>query len=147
MQIGKNNQISWEYWNDKEKELAEKNENEKNEENEEDFFSQEKDNPFSNLNFNPEDNIIVTPFFQVKKNSAFKPSDRWECWIGHTNFKIDEEFLNFLNLEVDGLGCLNILDTYCFAIGVAKLFSFESVRLQIERKIKGSDEVSGSDQQ
>lgn len=140
MQAKTSNTIVWEYWNDKEKELCEKD----FKENEEDF-SLEKNNEFSPISFPSEgDDVVITPFFPVRKNSYFKPSDRWECWIGNMNFKIDQEFLKFLNLSVDGVACLNVLDTYTFALGVAKLFDFNSVRSQIERKIKGQNEISGS---
>jgi hypothetical protein len=142
MQAKASNTISWEYWNDKERELCKKDPPEK--EGDEDI-SLEKNNEFSPISFPMEaDDVVITPFFPVRKGSYFKPSDRWECWIGNMNFRIDEEFLNFLNLETDGVGCLNVLDPYTFALGVAKLFDFNSVRSQIERKIKGQNEISGS---
>lgn len=140
------NIISWEYWNDTEKKLTDKKE-----ENEElDFFEQEKENSVENILsskiYNDGDDILITPFFPVYKNSTFKPSDRWECWIGHTNFKIDQDFLSFLNKKVDGISCLNVLDPYCFSIGIGRLFTFDKVRAQIELKIKGTDDISGSNQ-
>lgn len=140
------NQISWEYWNDRERELAQPANNESDEG---DFFEKEKEGALDNIlsaKMMEVDEVIFTPFFPVYKNSTFKPSDRWECWIGHTNFKIDEDFLNFLNKKADGISCLNVLDPYCFSIGIGRLFTFDKVRAQIESKIKGTNEFSGSDQ-
>lgn len=146
MQTKATNKISWEYWNDKEKELCKIDEPEEDGDDVE--FLSEKENQLSSVLFSQNsDDVIITPFFPIKKSSVFKPSDRWECWIGYTNFRIDESFLKFLNKQVDGVSCLNVLDPYCFAIGVGKLFTFDFVRLQIEKNIKGTHEISGSDRE
>ena len=64
--------------------------------------------------------------------STFKPSDRWDCWIGYTNFGITKNIANILDTQVDGVEALKILGKYSFFIGVGKLFDITDVRQNIE---------------
>jgi hypothetical protein len=122
--------ITWEYWNEKEKEFLDSENKDKNKENN-DFLQSEKNDLIPTIPFN-ENPLMLGPFGAVEKKSIFKPTDRWECWIANTNFKITEDFYNFLNEKVDGISAFKILDPYSFAIGVAKLFEFKDVAIQIK---------------
>lgn len=132
----KNKKITWEYWNDKEKEFLEK---EEKPEEKDDYISSEKNDLVPMIPFN-ENPLIMTPFGPVEKKSIYKPTDRWECWIGNTNFKITSQFYNFLNENVEGISALKILDPYCFIIGIAKLFEFKEVAIQIKEFLEEKNE-------
>lgn len=84
--------------------------------------------------------VIQTPIGVFSTDSMFKPSDRWDCWIGTANFDITEEIKNKL-LEIHGVACLKIMDRYTFFIGVPELqFSFNDVRQEIENQLCGYTE-------
>lgn len=92
--------------------------------------------------------IIATPFGAYQISSVFKPSDRWDCWIGHTNFRIGGTIFNILNSSIPGIEALSIMGAYTFCIGIAKLFDSSEVKQQIENtfceeqhdKTKGHEE-------
>ena len=64
-----------------------------------------------------------------------KPSDRWDCWIGYTNFPITNKISRILNKEIEGIEALKILGKYSFFIGVAKLFDITDVRKDVEEAL------------
>ena len=78
--------------------------------------------------------VIHTPFGVVSYDSKLKPSDRWDCWLGYTNFGITEDFQNKLK-KIDGIDALRVMSRYTFCIGVGKLFTFTEVRRKIENEI------------
>lgn len=127
-------QIVWEHWNSKEVEdpidkLIESHDDEDNEE--ESSYKDDSMNQFMPQFFDSNSTPIITPFGQYPSNSKLKPSDRWDCWIGNTNFTITEE--RALKIEkIEGIAALKILDRYSFCIGIAKLFDMRDVRLCIE---------------
>jgi hypothetical protein len=132
--------IAWEHWNSIEIEdpvtnLSEDKENE--EDNNDDTYDYS-----DNLNMLPimdtRPNFITTPFGQYPIESKLKPSDRWDCWIGHTNFTITDEIALIIE-EVEGISALRIMDRYSFCIGVGKLFNIQSVRSDIENILCISD--------
>ena len=57
----------------------------------------------------------------------------FECWIGHTNFKITDDDFDKLDTQIDGIGCLAIISPYRFFIGIEKLFTFPVARIQIQK--------------
>tara|TARA_R110000824_G_scaffold9932_9_gene44134 strand:+ start:3941 stop:4567 length:627 start_codon:yes stop_codon:yes gene_type:complete len=77
---------------------------------------------------------IHTPVGIYPIESLFKPSDRWDCWIGHTNFDITHSIKQILS-ETSGIEALRILGRYTFFVGVPRLFDFKDVRLAIEKKL------------
>ena len=83
--------------------------------------------------------IIHTPLGMYPLDSSFKPSDRWDCWTGTTNFSITHGIKNSLG-KIEGVEALRIIGRYTFFIGIASLFSFKDVRLGIEKKICGYTE-------
>jgi hypothetical protein len=76
--------------------------------------------------------VIHTPLGVYPEDSLLKPSDRWDCWIGHTNFDITNNVAAKLDSEIHGVEALKILGRYSFFIGVAKLFDIAQVRKDIE---------------
>lgn len=79
--------------------------------------------------------ILYTPIGPYPEESMLKPSDRWDCWIGYTNFPITNKISNTLNKSVEGIEALKILGKYSFFIGVAKLFDISEVRKSIEETL------------
>ena len=79
--------------------------------------------------------LIYTPMGPYPEESILKPSDRWDCWIAHTNFPITGGITNVLNTDIDGIEVLKVMGKYSFFIGVAKLFDIRDVRNQINEKI------------
>jgi len=78
---------------------------------------------------------IQTPVGIFNVDSMFKPSDRWDCWIGTTNFDITETIKNKI-ISMDGVACLKIMDRYTFFIGIPHLqFNFNEVRQEIESRL------------
>lgn len=82
--------IMWENWNEKEIELVEPinfNSMSTEEDIGEQLASLENAMGLSPM-FSDMNNLLHTPFGMVPSESALKPSDRWECWIGYTNFDL-----------------------------------------------------------
>lgn len=79
--------------------------------------------------------ILYTPIGPYPEESMLKPSDRWDCWIGYTNFPITNKVSDTLNKSVEGIEALKILGKYSFFIGVAKLFDISEVRKDIEETL------------
>jgi hypothetical protein len=122
--------IAWESWNAKEHEFI------------------ESDNDIPELEEMPEGEeisnlpilmmqprTITTPFGVYDQSSIFKPSERWDCWICHTNFNITQEIVGIIN-EANGVESLVIMGRYTFCIGIAKLFESADVKAEIEEKLK-----------
>jgi hypothetical protein len=124
--------IMWENWNEKEIELVEPtgfNEIV----NEEDIGDQ-----LSGLGLSPflsdMSNILHTPFGMVPSESALKPSDRWECWLGYTNFDLTHKVSDKMKF-IKGVEALKVMSRYTFCVGVGKMFNFSTVRKDIENAI------------
>lgn len=79
--------------------------------------------------------VIQTPFGVYPLESMFKPSDRWDCWIGTTNFDITRSVKKRLKKEIPGIEALRILGRYTFCIGVPITFCATIVRKAIEDEI------------
>lgn len=78
---------------------------------------------------------VRTPFGWYHVDDDFSPYNMFECWIGHTNFKLTRKDFNILNDEINGIGCLKIISPYRFFIGIEKMFSFAAVRIQIQKDL------------
>lgn len=77
---------------------------------------------------------IETPLGIFSEDSLLKPSVRWDCWVGHTNFDITKGILDIIE-EVPGVEALRAMGRYTFFIGVAKLFLISEVRKSIEQAL------------
>jgi len=78
---------------------------------------------------------IKTPFGYYEEIDDFSPYNMFDCWIGHTNFRITNGNVQILNKKIDGIGCLKVLSPYRFFIGIEKMFNFSCVRMQIQDKL------------
>lgn len=79
--------------------------------------------------------MMHTPLGVYPADSLLKPSDRWDCWLGHTNFDITKSIKDILLYDIDGIEALKILGRYSFFIGIPRLFDFKDVRINIEKKL------------
>ena len=126
--------IMWENWNEKEAELVEGSvadgfiTQEQEEEELDQMASKDAFLP-SILDIQPQ--VIYTPFGTVPSDSILKPSDRWQCWLGYTNFDLTHKISDKMKV-VNGVEALRIMSRYTFCIGVGKLFNFSNVRKEIE---------------
>ena len=92
--------------------------------------------------FLQQQNILYTPLGPYPEESLMKPSDRWDCWLGYTNFSITNEIEERIGGDnagikegVDGVEALKVLGRYTFFVGVGKLFDIRDVRENIEKKL------------
>ena len=122
--------IAWESWNA----LCEEIESQQMiDEPEEDIYSDSQmEIPQEFLMIPPR--TISSPMGVYPEDSVLRPSKRWDCWIGHTNFDLTYDISNIIE-EVDGVEALKIMGRYSFFIGVAKLFDIKDVRKNIEQKL------------
>jgi hypothetical protein len=129
--------IMWENWNEKEIELADGmgglDDTQDIDMNAGDELFQAKEDIGSMGAFltDLKSPIIYTPFGSVPSESALKPSDRWQCWLGYTNFDLTHKISDRMKI-VNGVEALRIMSRYTFCIGVGKLFNFSNVRKEIE---------------
>jgi hypothetical protein len=138
----KSKKIVWEHWNTKEEEsLIDKEEYENNLLNSLDEVDEGDENSQFSIKSGAffeipamSSRTVITPFGVYYADSMLKPSDRWDCWIGYTNFSITEDILNILD-NIEGVESLKILGRYTFCIGVAKLFNIADVRQDIETQL------------
>lgn len=80
-------------------------------------------------------NKIRTPFGYYEIEDDFSPYNMFDCWIGHTNFRITNDDFNTLNKKIEGIGCLKVLSPYRFFIGIEKMFTFPAIRIQIQKDL------------
>lgn len=140
----KSKKIAWENWNVKQEEFL-LNESKIPEE----LFDEDIPEDDDMENISPANNIkanysfleisnpnrtVFTPFGPYFADSMFKPTDRWDCWLGYTNFTITSEISDIIE-EIEGVEALKILGRYSFCIGVGKLFSISEVRKSIEEAL------------
>lgn len=75
--------------------------------------------------------MVRTPLGIFSPNDPFLPSRMFECWVGHTNFEVTKDFLEFVG-ETEGVEVAVPMSRYRFFIGVGKSFNFTNVRTQIQ---------------
>lgn len=129
--------IAWESWNVIEEDQLEDTESnpiqvdniELDEEAEEENYPEI--NPMLLFNAN---RLVYTPLGNYSIETPLKPSDRWDCWIGHTNFDITGNIAEIIE-DTDGVEVLKVMGRYTFFIGVAKLFDIKDVRNEIENTL------------
>lgn len=105
-----------------------------------DFDNESQDQPYIDgsrgdefiLQTNPN---IHTPIGIYPTDSMLKPSDKWDCWMGYTNFPITYSIRNILKDDIEGIEALKVCGKYTFFIGVAKMFEISEVRKSVISKI------------
>jgi len=135
--MSKPKQIAWESWNAKVEEIITPPSEPQ---------SQEKDTsepPYNDIEnyellspdiFLQPQKILYTPMGPYPEESLMKPSDRWDCWLGYTNFDISKSVEDQIE-NVEGIEALRILGRYSFFMGVGKLFNIKNVRTDIEKEL------------
>mgnify|MGYP001489923786 CR=1 FL=1 len=78
--------------------------------------------------------LVQTPLGIFHYEDKLKPSEKFDCWIGYTNFDITQNVSDLIEF-VDGVEALEVMSRYTFFLGVGKMFNFRDVRLGIESLI------------
>jgi len=78
--------------------------------------------------------VLYTPLGIYPEESSLKPSDRWDCWMGYSNFDITNDIANKIEM-IEGVEALRVMGRYSFFIGVGKLFDIKEVRTDIEKEL------------
>jgi hypothetical protein len=78
--------------------------------------------------------IVSTPVGMYRLQDRMSPTNQFDCWMGYTNFDITEEVKNTIE-SIKGVELLVVLTRYRFFLGVAKLFNFRDVRVEIENNL------------
>jgi len=136
--MSKPKQIAWESWNAKAQEIIDISNNfTMPEVNSEEMTYNGVEIPpelFSPELFLQPQKIINTPIGIYSQDSTLKPSDRWDCWVGYTNFVVTKRISNLIE-DTEGVEALRVLSRYSFFLGVGKLFDIKEVRRKIERQL------------
>ncbi len=129
--------IAWESWNSKVDEFL--NPELPSEQSEDNFQTNYDETQVEGVSFGdfqiPSPMSLHTPVGLYPIESMLKPSDRWDCWFGYTNFTITNRIKEILNNEIEGVESLKICGKYTFFIGVGKMFDISDVRKQVLSKI------------
>ena len=94
-------QIAWESWNARAEEIMTLGEFIPPEINTEEMGFNGVDMPpelISPEMFLQTQKIIHTPLGIYPQDSTLKPSDRWDCWMGYTNFDITKSISNIIEI-------------------------------------------------
>lgn len=130
----KSRKIAWENWNV----LEEESLNNEHHLDEEEYIEQDEESIEGMTHLHPLMMLgmrnIETPIGVFNENSLLKPSSRWDCWIGHTNFDITKNILDAIE-NTPGVEALKAMGRYSFFIGIAKLFNIKDVRKEIEETL------------
>lgn len=128
--------IAWESWSVKEKEIVEISDIDNYEIDTEEEVEQilQSENFLSPILSEMKPQIIQTPWGTVSFDSVLKPSDRWDCWLGYTNFGLTHKISDKIKI-IEGVEAIKIMSRYTFCIGIGKLFEFNKVRRDIENAI------------
>ncbi len=134
--MSKPKQIAWESWNALAEETMQSQDITMPEITQEDGFSELELPPefFSPEFFSTQPRLVYTPLGVYPEESKMKPSDRWDCWMGHSNFDITNDIADKIEL-IDGVEALRVMGRYSFFIGVGKLFDIKDIRTDIEKEL------------
>ena len=78
--------------------------------------------------------VLYTPLGIYPEESSLKPSDRWDCWRGYSNFDITNDIADKIEM-IEGVEALRVMGRYSFFIGIGKLFDIKEVRTDIEKEL------------
>ena len=122
------NKIAWENWKEKVDYSPPENKPEESTEDDEDIIEK------SLLSAMEIPRLVQTPLGIFHYEDKLKPSEKFDCWIGYTNFDITQIISDLIE-SVDGVEALEVMSRYTFFLGVGKMFNFRDVRLGIESLI------------
>jgi len=75
--------------------------------------------------------LVQTPLGIFHYEDKLRPSEKFDCWIGYTNFDITQNVSDAIE-SVEGVEALEVMSRYTFFLGVGKMFNFRNVRTSIE---------------
>lgn len=78
--------------------------------------------------------LINTPMGLFDVDDKYNPLRQFELRIGYTNFDITAEAADIIESS-PGVEAFAVLTRYRFIIGIGKLFTFETVRKEIEKNL------------
>ena len=78
--------------------------------------------------------VLYTPLGIYPEESSLKPSDRWDCWMGYSNFDITNDIADKIEM-IEGVEALRVMGRYSIFIGIGKLFDIKEVRTDIEKEL------------
>jgi len=135
-----NKEIAWEKWEDDiiQERIREDSKTESVEEDslEESFLEAMENIPIQEI---PKVVSTAVGIFEIYDRN--KPSNQYDCWLGHTNFNISQEVKNCIE-NIEGVEVLKVLTRYRFFVGIAKMFDFKKVRVEIEKAACGKHLVN-----
>jgi len=91
--------------------------------------------------FDPGPTVIYTPYGPFSSDSCLKPSNRWDCWFGYTNFDITFSVLDEIE-DAAGVESVKVMGRYTFFIGIGKLFGSTEVKLNIENILTDTKHIN-----
>lgn len=87
---------------------------------------------FTPINFMPQK--ISTPVGEFDPEDPLCPTNMFDCWVGHTNFRLSSSDLDKIS-NTDGVECFEQITPYRFFIGVGKMFNFVTVYTLIQKDV------------
>jgi len=75
--------------------------------------------------------LVSTPLGIFQLYDKMSPIRQFECWMGYTNFDITRHIEKQVE-KIKGVELLFVISRYRFFVGVAKMFNFRNVRIDIE---------------
>ena len=125
--------IAWENWKEKVDDSPPKTINESNERT---LESEEDDAIERNFLLSAMEvpRLIQTPLGIFNYEDKLRPSEKFDCWIGYTNFDITQDVSDTIE-SIDGVEALEVMSRYTFFLGIGKMFKFRDVRTAIEEAI------------
>ena len=126
--------IIWEKWYDVLPDLENNIITDEFEDEEDDEDMMVGDQSFG-LVFDSQDNKVRTPIGTFYIDEPLSPSNMYDCWIGHTNFRLTDEDYVLLDQYVDGIEVIKMMSKYRFFVGVGKLFNFKDVQTKIQETL------------
>ena len=88
--------------------------------------------------------LVQTPLGIFQYEDKLRPSEKFDCWIGYTNFDITQNISDLIE-SVDGVEALEVMSRYTFFLGVGKMFNFRNVRTSIEELLFDEEDASKED--
>ena len=135
-----NKEIAWEKWEDDI--IQERSrEDSKTESVDEDSLEESFLEAMENMPIQEVPKVVSTAVGIFEIYDRNKPSNQYDCWLGHTNFNISQEVKNCIEI-IEGVEVLKVLTRYRFFVGIAKMFDFKKVRVEIEKAACGKHLVN-----
>jgi len=74
--------------------------------------------------------VLMTPAGMLPVNDNIRPSNTFNFWIGHTNFRLTQNVIDIIE-KVDGVEILDICTPYRLRLGIGRMFEGNKVKYDI----------------